>query len=156
MEPGLERRRAYGHYINQRNMQRRNRRRNATYMFSITGLSMSSELPPNTTELPPNTTELPPLPAQREIQSNLTYEALVELPSIMIGLSISDLYESSSVNVCGKSSFCSICQDDTHKDVDILRKLDCGHEFHIQCIDRWFIDHYGCPLCKKSFLKRVV
>uniref|UniRef100_A0A6C0DZD7 RING-type domain-containing protein n=1 Tax=viral metagenome TaxID=1070528 RepID=A0A6C0DZD7_9ZZZZ len=146
IEPGLERRRAYGHYINQRNMQRRNRRRNATYMFSISGLSI--------TELHASTTELHPIPS--DTNNGLTYEALVELPAVMIGLSISDLYESSSINVCMKSSFCSICQDDTHKEVDILRKLDCGHEFHIQCIDRWFIDHYQCPLCKKSYLKRVV
>lgn len=47
---------------------------------------------------------------------------------------------------------CSICCEDYVTDDD-LRVLPCGHKFHLQCIDRWFLsltDHtrpVACPYC---------
>ena len=45
---------------------------------------------------------------------------------------------------------CSICLDTINNDL----KLDCGHDFHKSCIDKWFEtqtneDHIlTCPLCR--------
>lgn len=37
------------------------------------------------------------------------------------------------------------------------KELDCGHSFHVVCIDRWLNSHINCPLCrfvdKKTVLK---
>ncbi len=48
------------------------------------------------------------------------------------------------------SSCCSICLAD-YKDTDMLRLLpDCGHLFHVKCVDPWFQQHPTCPVCRNS------
>lgn len=45
---------------------------------------------------------------------------------------------------------CSICLAD-YKDSDELRQLpDCGHVFHVRCVDPWLRLHPSCPLCRTS------
>ncbi|XP_016476034.1 RING-H2 finger protein ATL70-like [Nicotiana tabacum] len=47
-------------------------------------------------------------------------------------------------------SGCSICLAD-YKDSDLLRILpDCGHIFHVKCIDPWLRLHTTCPICRNS------
>ncbi|KAK4480445.1 hypothetical protein RD792_013518 [Penstemon davidsonii] len=54
--------------------------------------------------------------------------------------------DKSESNVSG----CSICLAD-YKDTDLLRLLpDCGHIFHLKCIDPWLILHSTCPICRNS------
>ncbi|KAI3458789.1 hypothetical protein Pfo_015452 [Paulownia fortunei] len=48
------------------------------------------------------------------------------------------------------TSACSICLAD-YKDAELLRLLpDCGHLFHLKCIDSWLILHPTCPVCRNS------
>ncbi|KAK7278584.1 hypothetical protein RJT34_23616 [Clitoria ternatea] len=48
------------------------------------------------------------------------------------------------------SSCCSICLGD-YKETDMLRLLpDCGHLFHLACVDPWLRLHSTCPICRKS------
>jgi len=50
----------------------------------------------------------------------------------------------------GDQSGCSICLGD-YKDSDLLRMLpDCGHAFHLACIDSWMKIHATCPMCRSS------
>jgi hypothetical protein len=42
---------------------------------------------------------------------------------------------------------CSICYQD---DNTIVRRLKCGHEFHLECIDHWLSKKKSCPICRKS------
>ncbi|XP_030941639.1 putative RING-H2 finger protein ATL71 [Quercus lobata] len=43
------------------------------------------------------------------------------------------------------TSCCSICLAD-YKDTDVLRDLpDCGHLFHLECVDSWLKLHATCP-----------
>jgi len=50
----------------------------------------------------------------------------------------------------GDQSCCSICLGD-YKDSDLLRMLpDCGHSFHVACIDAWMRMHATCPMCRTS------
>ncbi|KAA8539069.1 hypothetical protein F0562_025761 [Nyssa sinensis] len=47
-----------------------------------------------------------------------------------------------------RTSACSICLAD-YKDSDMLRLLpDCGHLFHLKCVDLWLKLHPTCPICR--------
>ncbi|KAF2318160.1 hypothetical protein GH714_001737 [Hevea brasiliensis] len=44
----------------------------------------------------------------------------------------------------------SICLVE-YSDNDVLRLLpDCGHVFHVQCVDQWLKVHPTCPICRNS------
>ena len=42
---------------------------------------------------------------------------------------------------------CSICCTPL-KNNDLVRKIQCSHTFHIECIDRWTCEHNNCPNCR--------
>ncbi|XP_052175972.1 RING-H2 finger protein ATL70-like [Diospyros lotus] len=45
---------------------------------------------------------------------------------------------------------CSICLAD-YKGSDMLRLLpDCGHLFHLRCVDPWLRLHPTCPVCRAT------
>ncbi|KAL7233953.1 hypothetical protein ACSBR1_017540 [Camellia fascicularis] len=44
---------------------------------------------------------------------------------------------------------CCICQED-YVDGKELGKLNCGHEFHFNCIKQWLVQKNNCPFCKKT------
>ncbi|XP_073277077.1 RING-H2 finger protein ATL70-like [Primulina huaijiensis] len=45
---------------------------------------------------------------------------------------------------------CSICLTD-YENSDVLRVLpDCGHLFHLKCVDQWLHSHPTCPVCRTS------
>ncbi|KAL5568662.1 hypothetical protein UlMin_025237 [Ulmus minor] len=47
-------------------------------------------------------------------------------------------------------SSCSICLAD-YKDEETLRLLpDCGHLFHLGCVDPWLRHRPTCPICRTS------
>lgn len=41
---------------------------------------------------------------------------------------------------------CAVCLSDFEVG-DTLRKLPCGHRFHMRCIDKWLLRNKVCPLC---------
>jgi hypothetical protein len=44
---------------------------------------------------------------------------------------------------------CAVCQNH-YKNDDLYRTLFCQHNFHTQCIDKWFEDHVTCPMCRSD------
>ncbi|CAK9159456.1 unnamed protein product [Ilex paraguariensis] len=44
---------------------------------------------------------------------------------------------------------CCICLDD-YANGQELGKLDCGHDFHFDCIKQWLMEKNSCPICKKT------
>ncbi|TQD84736.1 hypothetical protein C1H46_029662 [Malus baccata] len=45
---------------------------------------------------------------------------------------------------------CAICLGE-FEDGDWLKELPkCSHEFHISCIDAWFVSHSNCPICRSQ------
>ena len=69
------------------------------------------------------------------------------------GLYLNDLFQKSSILL--KNNFdCSICQGDNDNDNDnnihIIRKLNCNHQFHIYCIEKWLSKETTCPICRKN------
>lgn len=46
---------------------------------------------------------------------------------------------------------CCICQEE-YADGDELGRLDCGHDFHTNCIKQWLVLKNLCPICKTTAL----
>ncbi|KAI7748365.1 hypothetical protein M8C21_021632 [Ambrosia artemisiifolia] len=46
---------------------------------------------------------------------------------------------------------CCICQED-YDTGDNIGTLDCGHDFHTDCIKQWLAQKNTCPICKMSGL----
>lgn len=46
---------------------------------------------------------------------------------------------------------CLICQYEFEKG-EVLRKMDCHHEFHFECLDQWLNNSNSCPICKLEVL----
>jgi len=42
---------------------------------------------------------------------------------------------------------CSICCDDKYKK---WKKLNCNHDFHEKCINRWLRNQTNCPVCRSE------
>lgn len=63
------------------------------------------------------------------------------------GVSLQTLQRNSTVYT-KESVDCSICYENEDK---IIRRLSCGHEFHLKCIDTWLAKRKNCPYCRKVF-----
>jgi len=50
---------------------------------------------------------------------------------------------------------CCICLFD-YRGGDKIRKLNCNHYFHKQCIDIWFKRNIQCPLCKQYVINAQI
>ena len=51
------------------------------------------------------------------------------------------------------SDICTICIEEFKED-EKVRKLKCGHEFHIECIDEWKKrGNRTCPNCNENFIQ---
>ncbi|CEF87315.1 hypothetical protein FGSG_14008 [Fusarium graminearum PH-1] len=53
----------------------------------------------------------------------------------------------------GFLELCAICLE-VFENSDTVRRLNCEHVYHQNCIDRWFQGrNFTCPLCKSSVLR---
>ncbi|KAI3466076.1 hypothetical protein Pfo_022739 [Paulownia fortunei] len=50
-------------------------------------------------------------------------------------------------------NFCVICQTD-YEDEEDIGTVDCGHEYHRECIKKWLLMKNTCPVCKSTALSR--
>ncbi|KAK4722744.1 hypothetical protein R3W88_012977 [Solanum pinnatisectum] len=94
---------------------------------------------------------------------NMSYEELLALEE-RIGNVCTGLTEETILNrlkqrkhVCIRTEEtkdaepCCICQEE-YKDGEDLGKLDCGHDFHADCIKQWLMQKNLCPICKTTGL----
>ena len=42
---------------------------------------------------------------------------------------------------------CAVCLHESEEDV-IVKKLPCGHCFHVDCVDEWLKRRCTCPICR--------
>ena len=70
-------------------------------------------------------------------------------------LSVRDLNHNTSISIYLRGNKtperCSICYEYI-RSFEIVRKLNCGHQFHQKCVDRWFETKDNCPLCRYCLL----
>ncbi|CAD6337355.1 unnamed protein product [Miscanthus lutarioriparius] len=43
---------------------------------------------------------------------------------------------------------CAVCLSEVADGEKVRTLLNCGHGFHVECIDMWFHSHDTCPLCR--------
>ncbi|WOG98613.1 hypothetical protein DCAR_0417957 [Daucus carota subsp. sativus] len=77
------------------------------------------------------------------IVSNLKSKTFTPSPSS------SNVEETTSVNQ--ELNFCVICQTE-YKDEEKISTLDCGHEYHLECVKKWLLVKNSCPICKSAAL----
>ncbi|KAK7251684.1 hypothetical protein RIF29_35088 [Crotalaria pallida] len=97
---------------------------------------------------------------------NMSYEQLLDLGE-RIGYVNTGLKEDEMRHGIRKTKFqfsddaskhqvdkkCSICQDEYEAN-DELGKLNCGHNYHFQCIKQWVAHKNFCPVCKQQVVAR--
>ena len=66
---------------------------------------------------------------------------------VEVNTSVKRLNSSTELKINKMNDFCSICQDNIDKNV-IIRKIECGHKFHHECIDKWLETNSFCPICR--------
>nr|CAD1828509.1 unnamed protein product [Ananas comosus var. bracteatus] len=50
----------------------------------------------------------------------------------------------------GAVAECAVCLSEFAEGEKVRTLPRCGHRFHIQCIDMWFLSHSTCPLCRSA------
>ena len=98
-----------------------------------------------------NNQNIPTYDIDININNNMTdmsYENLSNLQNVpRSGVSENSLNNSTRLFINElRYDFCIVCQS-SFKLNDIIRSLPCGHQFHQNCIDRWFLENNTCPIC---------
>lgn len=56
----------------------------------------------------------------------------------------------------GITTACAICLEDLAAG-SVVRDLPCGHLFHSECVDDWFLHrHRNCPTCRQDIFKPAI
>ncbi|WMV52285.1 hypothetical protein MTR67_045670, partial [Solanum verrucosum] len=50
-----------------------------------------------------------------------------------------------------ESDICAICQSE-YENEENIGALQCGHEYHSDCIKQWLMRKTDCPMCRASVL----
>ncbi|CAK9177027.1 unnamed protein product [Ilex paraguariensis] len=96
---------------------------------------------------------------------NMSYEELLALEE-RIGNVCTGLSEETILNCLKQRTYiaiatenqmeaepCCICQEE-YNDGDDLGMLECGHDFHSNCIKQWLMHKNLCPICKTAALSK--
>ncbi|KAF8377566.1 hypothetical protein HHK36_030948 [Tetracentron sinense] len=94
---------------------------------------------------------------------SMSYEELLALEerigNVSTGLNVETIlkclkqrkYSSITIGSPCEVEPCCICQEE-YVDGDHLGKIDCGHDFHTNCIKQWVVHKNLCPICKTTAL----
>ncbi len=52
-------------------------------------------------------------------------------------------------------SYCLDFQEE-YEDGDELGKVDCGHSYHVLCIQQWLVQKNQCPICKAPAFAQLI
>ncbi|MCD7451533.1 hypothetical protein HAX54_012519 [Datura stramonium] len=83
-----------------------------------------------------------------DVDVGVDEETLLSFPKLLYQEAYKNIHKDSTGS--SSTSCCSICLAD-YKNSDMLRQLpDCGHLFHLKCVDPWLRLHPTCPVCRTS------
>lgn len=66
---------------------------------------------------------------------------------VLVEQKVSDVGKPVNVELSDQHPECAICLDCMCKG-DSYCVLNCGHCFHVTCLDKWLQDHSSCPTCR--------
>ncbi|CAN4102932.1 unnamed protein product [Withania somnifera] len=88
------------------------------------------------------------------VKTGLSDEAIATNLKTRIFLSTETPCAPESVACPGhKTDFCVICQTD-YEAQDKIGILECGHEYHEECVKKWLVLKNTCAICKSAALSR--
>ncbi|KAL6529691.1 hypothetical protein OROGR_015314 [Orobanche gracilis] len=79
------------------------------------------------------------------VQDNLRTRTFTSGPAY-INLEVAPCPDQEMIN------FCIVCQTDYEYE-ESIGMLDCGHEYHKECIKKWLVVKNTCPVCKSTALR---
>ena len=61
-----------------------------------------------------------------------------------------DEIDSIPIYLCNSSDFskCVVCLEGFRKGISKYKELNCGHRFHVRCINKWLKVNKACPHCR--------
>lgn len=83
----------------------------------------------------------------RHIITRNTYNINIVVPLPILSEQIKEIETPNEKN-------CSICLDEESNE-KVWLELICNHKYHKTCIERWFLEHTSCPLCRQEVLNLV-
>ncbi|EGR32950.1 ring finger lim domain interacting, partial [Ichthyophthirius multifiliis] len=86
-----------------------------------------------------------------ENQKGLTKEEINSIPCIIYTRRKIRNKQDKNANFSTKTS-CSICIND-YSEGEYIKILPCSHQFHKNCIDKWFQDNSNCVVCKQNVIQ---
>lgn len=89
------------------------------------------------------------VPGQRSPNKGLKKKTLQSLPKYTYNSSSSTTGAGNGTGAGAVTADCAICLAE-YVDGDEIRVMpQCGHGFHVQCIDTWLGSHSSCPSCRQ-------
>ncbi|KAB1216557.1 E3 ubiquitin ligase BIG BROTHER [Morella rubra] len=83
--------------------------------------------------------------------SEETVRSQLRTKTYVTSATVINLEEAASMDQ--EADSCIICQDE-YKNREKIGILDCGHEYHANCLKKWLLVKNVCPICKSEALTR--
>ena len=91
------------------------------------------------------------------VEEDMSFEQLMELQDVQIGADEETIANSTETNMFEgtkegeETPTCTstVCMSEFEAGEEV-RRLPCGHEYHLACVDQWLKINKACPMCKKQ------
>ena len=50
---------------------------------------------------------------------------------------------------------CGICLENVIEDSEVKEMAECGHQFHVPCINDWLVRRPICPYCRRNAIPEL-